>query len=174
MSWRDPGRILSQADLVTEIARIGNLDATALRVLWPAWFGKPPPARMRRDMLVVALAYRIQCTTLAGLTKRTVRTLEAVATSEFGEAAVRTTGQPRRLRPGTKLVREWHGVVHDVAVDADGFVWDGTRYRSLSAVARAITGTRWNGLVFFGLKAAGTPKLPVGADTRDAAKVPSG
>ena len=115
-----------------------------------------------------------QCTTLGGLTKQAVRALDAVAAREFGGTAARTTGQPRRLRAGTKLVREWHGVVHDVAVDADGFVWDGTRYRSLSAVARAITGTRWNGLVFFGLKAAGTPKIPASADTLDAAEVPSG
>ena len=170
---RGDGRPRSQAEVASEIERVGVLDASALRALWPAWFGKPPPARMRRDMLALALAYRIQCATLGGLTKRAVQTLDAVAAREFSEAAVRTTGQPRRLRPGTKLVREWHGVVHDVAVVEDGFVWDGTRYRSLSAVARAITGTRWNGLVFFGLKAAGTTKSRIGADTLDAAKVPS-
>ena len=163
----------SQTDVTIEIAQIGALDAPALRSLWPTWFGTPPPVRMRRDMLALALAYRIQSKALGGLSKPAVRTLDAVAAREFGEATVRTTDQPRRLRPGTRLVREWHGVVHDVAVVEDGFVWDGTRYRSLSAVARAITGTRWNGLVFFGLKAAGMPKLPVGADTLDAAKVPS-
>ena len=145
MSRGDPGRILSQADLVTEIARIGFLDAAALKPLWPTWFGKPPPARTRRDMLALALAYRIQSNAPGGLPKLTVRTLDAVAAREFGGTAARTHDQSQRLRPGTRLVREWHGVVHDVAVVEDGFVWNGERYRSLSAVAQAITGTHWNG-----------------------------
>ena len=171
---RGDNRPRSQAEVISEIARISALDATALRALWPAWFGKPPPARMRRDMLALALAYRIQCKALGGLSKQAVRTLDAVAAREFGGTAVRTSDQPRRLRPGTKLVREWHGAVHDVAVVEDGFVWNGTRYRSLSAVARAITGTRWNGLVFFGLKAAGMSKSPASADVPHSVEVPSG
>lgn len=171
---RGDSRPRSQTEVASEIARISALDATALRSLWPAWFGKPPPARMRRDMLALALAYRIQCKALGGLSRQAVRTLDAVAAREFSEASVRAIEPPRRLRAGTKLVREWHGVVHDVAVVEDGFIWNGTRYRSLSAVARAITGTRWNGLVFFGLKAAGMSKSPANADTLDAAEVPSG
>ncbi len=164
----------SRMQVADEIARIGTLDATALRALWPAWFGQPPPARMRRNMLALALAHRIQCTALGGLSRHAFRTLDAVAAKEFGETAMRTSDQPRRLRPGTRLVREWHGVVHDVSVVEDGFIWNGTRYRSLSAVARTITGTRWNGLVFFGLKAAGMAKSRPGADTPGAAEVPSG
>lgn len=165
MSKREMARAYrprTHAELVVEIARIGNLDALALRALWPDWFGCPPPARMRRETLGLAISYRIQCETLGGLSRQAARTLDAIAAQEFGEVAASAAVTPHRLKPGTKLVREWHGIVHEVAVVADGFVWNGARHRSLSAIARAITGTRWNGLVFFGLKTAGSSKAKSG------------
>ena len=116
-----PCRPRGQAEVAVEIARIADLEAPALRALWPDWFGRPPPARMRRETLALAMAYRIQCETLGGLSKRAARTLDAIAAQEFGETA-RAIAAPARLRPGTKLVREWHGVVHEVAVVEDGFV----------------------------------------------------
>jgi hypothetical protein len=143
--------------LTLEIVRIGDLEAAALRALWPAWFGTPAPPRMQRATLALALAHRIQSATLAGLSQASARSLDAVADQEFGRTGRRIADRPLRLKPGTRLVREWQGVVHDVAVVDDGFVWNGTRHRSLSAIARAITGTRWNGLVFFGLKTAKRP-----------------
>jgi hypothetical protein len=139
---------------MAELTRLGELEAEALRRLWPDWFGRPAPARMRRDLLALALAHRMQCETLGGLSKASARILEAVAVHEIGENAKRAALPPRLHRPGTLLVREWRGVVHEVTVVADGFLWNGARHRSLSAIARAITGVRWNGLVFFGLKSA--------------------
>jgi len=155
MTRRDRGPApLAPADVAAEIARIGDLDAAALRALWPTWFETPMPARMRKATLALVLAHRIQSVTLGGLTKTAARTLDAVAAQEFGEAT-RASAQRIHVKPGTKLVREYHGRVHDVDVVDDGYVWNGTRYRSLSAIARAITGTQWNGLVFFGLKPTG-------------------
>ena len=126
---------------------------------------------MRRDVLALALAHCIQSKTLGDLSKHANRTLDAVAAKEFGEASARETNQPKRLRPGTKLVREWHGITHDVAVVEDGFIWNSERFGSLSAIARAITGTRWNGLVFFGLKVTGQP---TSRPSMEAAKVVDG
>lgn len=155
MTRRDRGPALrAPADVAAEIARIGDLDAVALRALWPTWFETPVPVRMRKDTLALLLAHRIQSVTLGGLTKTAARTLDAVAAQEFGEAT-RARAPDGRLKPGTKLVREYQGRVHDVEVVDDGYIWNGTRYRSLSAIAQAITGTKWNGLVFFGLKPAG-------------------
>jgi hypothetical protein len=154
---RPDGQPRNRAELTLEIARIGDLDAAALRVLWPAWFSRPAPPRMQRATLALALAHRIQSATLAGLAPASARSLDAVADQEFGRTGRRIAAPPRRLKPGTRLVREWQGMVHDVAVVDDGFVWNGARHRSLSAIARAITGTRWNGLVFFGLKPAKRP-----------------
>jgi len=160
MTRRDRGPALrAPADVAAEIARIGDLDAVALRALWPTWFETPVPARMRKDTLALLLAHRIQSVTLGGLTKTAARTLDAVAAQEFGEAT-RARAPDGRLKPGTKLVREYQGRVHDVEVVDDGYIWNGTRYRSLSAIAQAITGTKWNGLVFFGLKPAGRQTPP--------------
>lgn len=162
----------SQAEWANEIAQIGALDAAALRALWPAWFARPAPRRMQRATLSLALAHRIQSATLGGLSKVSGKTLDSIAAKEFGAATVGAVNPPRRLKTGTKLVREWHGVVYEVAVVEDGFVWNGTRYRSLSAIARAITGTHWNGLVFFGLKAASASKMRSSAASAYAAEAP--
>lgn len=139
------------SELASEIAKLETLDAAALRQLWPRHFGRPPPGWMQRRTLALALAHRIQCEALGGLTRTAARFLDQIAAREFGEAAARAS-KPRRIRVGTTLVREWHGIVHEVAVVEDGFAWNGVRHKSLSAVARAITGTRWNGPAFFGLK----------------------
>jgi len=160
MTRRDRGPApLAPADVAAEIARIGDLDAAALRALWPMWFETPVPARMRKATLALVLAHRIQSVTHGGLTKTAARTLDAVAAQEFGEAT-RARAPDGHLKPGTRLVREYHGRVHDVEVINDGYIWNGTRYRSLSAIAQTITGTKWNGLVFFGLKPAGRQTPP--------------
>jgi hypothetical protein len=92
-----------------------------------------------------ALAYEIQCAAFGGLSGAAKRALRAAAASKDG-----STG-PRPLSPGARLIREWNGVVHEVDVSGDGYVWRGERYRSLTAIARAITGTKWSGPRFFGL-----------------------
>lgn len=167
MSRRNGGSHLSPAQVAVEVARLGDLDATALRALWPVWFKASPPARMQRTTLALALAYRIQAMTTGDLSKASARALDAIAVQEFGDAT-EVPVAVRRHKTGTKLVREYRGVVHEVAVVNDGFDWNGVRYRSLSAIARAITGTRWNGLVFFGLKATRTRSPPAGAPLKAA------
>ena len=101
------------------------------------------------------LAYRIQELAHGGLKPETVRRLEKMGEELDGGDRTKSrvrADQDRKPIAGTRLIREWQGVEHVVTVTADGFDWEGRPYKSLSAIARAITGTRWNGWVFFGLK----------------------
>ena len=119
---------------------------------WRDLFDTEPPPFNRR-YLESRLAYRIQELAYGGLKPETIRRLEALG--EQFDGGNRTTSRIRAdAMPiaGTRLVREWQGVEHTVTVPTDGYEWQGRPYRSLSAIARAITGTRWNGWVFFGLK----------------------
>jgi hypothetical protein len=102
------------------------------------------------------LAYRIQELAYGGLKPETVKRLEALGEQlDGGNIAVRRRPADERPIAGTRLIREWHGVEHTVTVLKDGYEWQGRPYKSLSAIARAITGTRWNGPLFFGLRRAG-------------------
>ena len=136
-------------------ARLAALKAMTtpdLKAQWRELFGAEPPPYNRR-FLESRLAYRIQELAHGGLRPETVRRLE-----RLGEELDGGRRDTRRIRAdampiaGTRLIREWRGIEHAVTVTADGFEWQGRPYKSLSAIARAITGTRWNGLVFFGLK----------------------
>lgn len=113
-------------------------------------FENPPPPKLRRELLIPILAYRIQEKTLGGLRPSTARRLQAIV-DEIGEGkkpAARSHGS----RPGTRMVRQWQGKLYEVVTLESGFMFDGQKYRSLSQIARAITGTRWSGPAFFGLK----------------------
>ena len=119
-------------------------------------FSNPEPPALNRRFLESRLAYRIQELAYGGLKPETVERLEAIGEELFGKGAGegrRRTGdsEPRPIA-GTRLIREWNGVDHVVTVRADDFEYQGRPYKSLSAVARSITGTRWNGWVFFGLR----------------------
>lgn len=136
-------------------ARLAALKTTPtpnLKAQWRELFGAEPPPFNRR-YLESRLAYRIQELAYGGLKPETIRRLERLGEDLDGGDPVK-----RRIRTdlkpitGTRLIREWQGVEHVVTVTADGFDWQGRPYKSLSAIARAITGTRWNGWVFFGLK----------------------
>lgn len=136
-------------------ARLAALKTMALPVLkaeWRTLFGAEPPGYNRR-YLESRLAYRIQELAYGGLKHETRKRLEALG-EQFADRNITR----RRIRDdvmpiaGTRLLREWQGVEYIVTVMTEGYEWQGRPYRSLSAVARAITGTRWNGLVFFGLK----------------------
>jgi hypothetical protein len=139
----------------TVLARLAALKIAStpeLRVQWRQLFDREPPLYNRR-FLESRLAYRIQELAYGGLKPQTIERLEAIAEQLDG-------GDPRRRklradpRPivGTRLIREWQGIEHCVTVRDEGYDYQGRPYKSLSAVARAITGTRWNGWVFFGLK----------------------
>jgi hypothetical protein len=134
-----------------EIARLRDLAVGELRSRWHNVFGRPPHFHLPRHLLFRVLAYRLQADVLGDLDGESERLLDrSVSPEDAGQRAVaRRTAD---LRPGTMLAREWNGQMHRVAVLADGFAWNGKTYPSLSKVAFAITGTRWNGPKFFGLR----------------------
>jgi hypothetical protein len=139
----------------TVLARVAALKTTPtpdLKQHWRDLFGKEPPPYNRR-FLESRLAYRIQELAYGGLKKETIERLIALGEQlDGGNVAVRRTRVDHKPIAGTRLIREWQGVEHCVTVLQDGYEYAGRPYKSLSAAARAITGTRWNGWVFFGLK----------------------
>jgi hypothetical protein len=138
----------SMTDHVTrELAALAELDRTALLQRWRMVFGREPPPRLSRALMEKAIAYDVQAKAFGGLSSRTRRALRAAAKAD-GRSSL--SKLPSR---GTRLIREWHGTVHEVEVLEDGYLWRGERHRSLSAIARAITGTKWSGPRFFGLVA---------------------
>ncbi|MCQ0971456.1 DUF2924 domain-containing protein [Paracoccus sp. TK19116] len=134
------------------LAALRTATTPDLKQQWRDLFDSEPPSFNRR-YLESRLAYRIQELAYGGLKSETVRRLERLGEELDGgdrkKSRIRADAMPIT---GTKLIREWQGVDHAVTVTADGFEWQGRPYKSLSAIARAITGTRWNGWVFFGLK----------------------
>ena len=126
-----------------EIAALEVLSSAVLRERWSALTGSPVP-RISPKLLRLALAWELQARSCGGLSRATTRTLDQLGRGETLTAPA---------RPGMRLVREWQGRVHVVTVGEDQVVrWEERPYRSLSEVARAITGTRWSGPAFFGLK----------------------
>ena len=137
-----------------ELDRIRSLGLEELRCEWRRLHHGDAP-RISRDLLVLALGYRLQEIEHGGLGKATRRKLQTIA------KALRTTGRVGplpglSLKPGARLVREWHRRTHIVTVTEDGFEFAGTSYASLSKIAKKITGTHWSGPRFFGLTTAGT------------------
>ena len=123
-----------------------------LKKQWRDLFDSEPPPFNRR-YLESRIAYRIQELAYGGLKPETIKRLEALGEQlDGGDKRKRSIRADIRPIAGTRLIREWQGIEHVVTVLADGFDWQGRPYRSLSAIARAITGTRWNGWTFFGLK----------------------
>ena len=115
-----------------------------------------PPPHLSRHLLFAMVAYRIQAEALGDLDADTVRLLKKVGSARSGPEVSPITDafdqRRRELLPGTILTREWNGHNHRVMVVAEGFAWEGQTYESLSKIAYAITGTRWNGPRFFGLR----------------------
>jgi len=137
--------------LRSEIAALDQLDLNALRQRWRQLYRTAAPVGFRRDVLIRAIAYKLQEKALGGLAPSTRRKLLKIATEAESADGFTTADAPRRLRAGTRLIRDWKGTVHTVEVLADGFEWTGSRFTSLSAIAREITGTSWNGHTFFGV-----------------------
>jgi hypothetical protein len=137
---------------VTDVAAIAALSPDALERRWRTVFGRKPPAGLSRELLGRMIAMRIQEQAFGGLDRDSLAFLDGLA---------HHAGPPRRhLKPGTVLVREYQGQRHTVTVVRDGFDWQGTTYPSLSAIARAITGTAWSGPRFFALREAGAGAKP--------------
>ena len=139
--------------LDVEIARLRDLDGGALRARWQDVFRRQPPPYLPRHLLFRMLAYRLQADHLGDLDGESRRLLDsAVSPEAAGKRAVERARVTRDMSPGTMLGREWNGRMHRVAVLAEGFAWNGKTYPSLSKIALAITGTRWNVPRFFGLR----------------------
>ena len=138
--------------ILARLAALKAMSVNELKTEWQAMFDAPAPNNSR-TFLEIRLAYRIQELTYGGPDKQTRRLLGLLADEVEGTLTRKAQiADPRNPVVGTKLIREWDGVAHTVTVLKDGFDWGGQRYKSLSAVARAITGTRWNGYRFFGLR----------------------
>jgi Protein of unknown function (DUF2924) len=147
-----PGQIGTSTDPIP--ARLAALKITPmseLKQLWRELFDTEPPGFNRR-YIESRLAYRLQEIAYGGLRPDTVRRLEALGEElDGGDVAKRRVRHDRKLLVGTRLIREWRGTEHVVTVLADSYEYEGRRYKSLSAIARCVTGTRWSGPLFFGL-----------------------
>jgi len=134
--------------LEAEIDRVRSLGLDGLRARWRTRFRSSPPPALTRDLMARMIAWEIQEQALGGPDAASLKLLDSLARGEKLESK-------RRLKTGTVLVREYRGGRHTVTVVPGGFLWRDTTYRSLSTVARAITGTAWNGPRFFGLRGPG-------------------
>jgi hypothetical protein len=137
--------------VLAQIGALKSMPAPGLKARWRELFDTEPPPYNRR-FLESRLAYRIQELAYGGLKPETLERLAALAEAIDGKATRRARRGQERPIAGTRLVREWKGVEHSVTVRDDGYEYQGRPYKTLSAIARLITGTRWNGWVFFGLK----------------------
>lgn len=142
---------IDDAALEAEIERLPALSLLELRNRWKILFGHSAPKSLRRNFLARAVAYQMQVAAFGGLSVGTKRRLREIANAIRKGDANSTLGSTR-LRTGTQMIRQWQNTTHTVTAVADGYEWNGQTYKSLSAVAKAITGTNWNGFAFFGIK----------------------
>jgi hypothetical protein len=153
---RRNGRTTTRTSVEDEIAHLRGLDLKGLRSRWHSVFQRPAPAHLTRHLLFAVIAYRFQADRFGDLHHETKQVLDRTVAKETGPAmSARLTNFDQKrteLAPGTVLVREWDRRSQRVMVMADGFAWNGQTYDSLSKVAFAITGTKWNGPRFFGLR----------------------
>jgi hypothetical protein len=151
------GAAVSDRRLIdVEIARLRALDVEKLQTRWQTIFRRQPPASLPRHLLFAMTAYHLQADVFGDLDAETLRLLNKVdvapSKTEITSLTRILAQRQRELSPGTILVREWNGQTHRVMVVEQGFAWQGATYDSLSKIAQAITGTKWNGPRFFGLR----------------------
>ena len=153
---RRSGRASTKTSIGDEIAHLRGLDLKGLRSRWQSVFQRSPPDHLPRHLLFAIIAYRIQAERLGDLDPETGQVLDQTRTKEtsvtMSTRLVSFDQKRTELTPGSVLVREWDRRSQRVMVMADGFAWNGQTYDSLSKVAFAITGTKWNGPRFFGLR----------------------
>jgi hypothetical protein len=136
--------------LASELAGLSRLDHEALLAKWRIVYGTEPPYRIRNNFLIRAIAYRLQEQALGGLKPATRRHLEKLL--QENREGQKISMPVVSIKPGARLIREWHGVTHEVVMTEEGILFKGKRYKSLSEVACEITGAKWSGPRFFGLK----------------------
>ncbi len=147
-------RPMTSAELEREIDALADLPRPALVERWRTRYRTDPPKGISRALLVRAIAYEMQAKRYGALKPATDRRLRMIANGTANGDHVGRKTAPT-LQSGARLVREWNGVNHVVEVVEGGYVWNGDRHRSLSVIARAITGARWSGPRFFGLTSGG-------------------
>ena len=167
-SDRAPG-----SDVADRLAPLQTLELGAMRQEWRRLYRAEPP-RLSRDLMMRALAYRIQEIAFGGLSKATLRRLATLVAGFECDGRIAAPTQPR-IKPGARLVREWHGRTHAVVVTEDGFEFEGKLYRSLTSIAREITGAGWSGPRFFELAktadASGRTDVPLCKSDLDGGRV---
>jgi len=145
-------KVCSDVEIEKQIEALAKLDLGGVRQAWRDATGRDAPLGLSRDFLVRSLAYRLQARAHGDLDRKFKRVPDRLVEGDLSVIAA-ANGPGMNLKPGTGLVREYKGELHRVTVIPDGFAWNDNTYPTLSAVARAITGSNWNGYVFFGLKA---------------------
>lgn len=150
------GQRLPPADLTRRLGALENLSVEALRAEWRRLHQTPAPSCYSRDLLLRGISFRLQQAVLGGLPPAVQRLLSPSPApgGRATPARTRAAAPPVRLKPGSTLVRAWHGETHSVLVLEDGFEHRGRRYASLSQIAREVTGAHWSGPRFFGLRRA--------------------
>src|SRR3712207_290142 len=149
-----PAKGRAGSELAEHLAALPTLTYADLRSEWQRLFRAHPPQKISRDLLELAIAWKLQERSLGGLSPATKRRL-ADLTATLESKGDLTKARALKLKPGVRLLREWGGDTHEVLVTEDGFLWQGRSWRSLSAIAGAITGTHWSGPRFFGLDKTG-------------------
>ena len=139
------------SEITIKLEELPHLPKPELLALWQELFAKPADPRLRRNLMIPVLAYRLQEQAYGGLKPLTRKRLQKLAT-ELEQKQKAPPPLVPQLKAGTRLLRQWQGQMHEVLVADEGFEYRGKRYDSLSEIARQITGTRWSGPLFFGLK----------------------
>ena len=136
---------------VRDLSSLSQMSRSELQDLWQKLFQASPPTRLHKQLMSQIIGYRMQEQQYGGLTVGSRRRLRKIARLLEKDRKADISG-PLPIKPGTRLVRQWRGQTHAVTVEEKGFEYKGLRYQSLSEIARLITGTRWSGPLFFGLK----------------------
>lgn len=136
----------SNSKLYERLRALENASRVELVEEWRQLFKSTPPRYASPKFMAQGIAYALQERAFGGLSQAIQRQLSSITNGKSMQAT------SPKIKPGTRLLREWHGTTHEVIATDRGYVWNGTTYRSLTAIARTITGTQWNGPVFFGLK----------------------
>jgi hypothetical protein len=142
---------MSASSVAANLQALQNMSRSALAEEWRRHYRSLPPKRLSRDLLMLAIAWKLQELSQGGLRPASSRRLAELASgmAERGDIAL---NRIERLKTGARLIREWRGEIHQVVVLDDGFEWRGRQWRSLSMIAREITQSHWSGPRFFGLK----------------------
>lgn len=164
----NPNNATTVKAVTARLQALKQMDYAALQAEWRRMYRSPAPKRVARDLLILGIAWKIQERAYGGLSAATKRRLADLAKTMDRDGDV-TRNRVARLKQGAKLVREWRGKTHTVTVIDEGFEWKGRHWRSLSAIAREITGVQWSGPRFFGLNGKGGQQTDAQAvETADA------